>query len=74
VRGLTILPIFGAIKEYAETKVYLKKNGTPLHDEFDLLIGATAIANKLTLVTDNVSDFKFIKSLKVENWVIREKN
>lgn len=25
-----------------------------MHDEFDLLIGVTAVENKLTLVTDNV--------------------
>ena len=68
VKGLTVIPIFGIVKEYAETKVYLKKNGTPLHDEFDLIIGVTALANQLTLVTDNTKDFRFIKNLKLENW------
>lgn len=69
VNGLTIIPILGSVKEYAETKVYLRKNGTPMHDEFDLIIGVTALANELTLVTDNVKDFKYIKNLKIENWV-----
>ncbi|SRR5690554_1354510 len=58
VKGLTAIPIFGIVKEYAETKVYLRKNGTPLHDEFDLIIGVTARANELTLVTDNTKDFR----------------
>lgn len=71
VKGLTVIPIFGAIKEYAETKVLLRKRGTPMHDEFDLIIGVTAIANELTLVTDNVKDFKNIPFLKIENWFER---
>lgn len=72
VKGLTVIPIFGIVKEYAETKVYLRKNGTPLHDEFDLIIGVTALANELTLVTDNTKDFRFIKNLKLENWFDRK--
>lgn len=71
IKGLTIIPILGVVKEYAETKVYLRKNGTPMHDEFDLIIGITALANKLTLVTDNVKDFRYLKNLKIENWFER---
>lgn len=72
VKGLTIIPIFGVVTEYAKTKVYLKKNGTPLHDEFDLIIGITALANELILVTDNTRDFRFIEKLKIENWFQRK--
>ena|SRR5690554_3087411 len=72
VKGLTVIPIFGIVKEYAETKVYLRKNGTPLQDEFDLIIGVTALVNKLILVTDNTKDFRFIKNLKLENWFDRK--
>lgn len=72
VKGLTVIPIYGIVNQYAETKVYLRKNGTPLHDEFDLIIGVTAFANDLTLVTDNTKDFKFIKNLKLENWFDRK--
>lgn len=72
VNGLTIIPILGSIKEYAETKVYLRKKGTPMNDEFDLIIGVTAITNQLTLVTDNVKDFKHIKNIKTENWFERK--
>lgn len=62
VKGLTVIPIYGIVNQYAETKVYLRKNGTPLHDEFDLIIGVTALANDLTLVTDNTKDFKLSKT------------
>lgn len=72
VNGLTVIPIFGVANEYAETKVYLRKSGTPLHDEFDLIIGVTALVNELTLVTDNTKDFRFIKNLKLENWFDRK--
>ena len=72
VHGLTVIPIFGVVKEYAETKVYLRKKGTPLHDEFDLIIGVTAAVNELILVTDNTKDFRFIKNLKLENWFDRK--
>ncbi|MFY8188093.1 MAG: PIN domain-containing protein [Flavobacterium sp.] len=71
IEGLTVIPIFGIVKEYAQTKVYLNKNGTPLHDEFDLIIGVTALSNELTLVTDNVKHFRYIKNLKIENWFER---
>lgn len=72
IKGLSIIPIIGAVKKYAEIKVALRKNGTPVHDEFDLIIGATAVANKLVLVTDNIKDFRDIKGLKMENWFNRE--
>mgnify|MGYP001234669630 CR=1 FL=1 len=43
VSGLIIIPIFGIIEQYAKVKVLLCRNGTPLHDELDLIIGVTAL-------------------------------
>ena len=71
VSGLSIIPIFGSIKRYAKEKVRLRKIGKPMHDEFDLLIGVTAVENKLTLVTDNVKDFERLDGVKIENWFKR---
>jgi len=71
VNGLSIIPIVGSIKKYAKEKVRLRRLGKPMHDEFDLLIGVTAIENKLTLVTDNVSDFQNLNDIKIENWFTR---
>ena len=68
VNGLTVVSIYRVVREYAQTKVSLRRNGTPLHDEFDLIIGAIALANELILVTDNTKDFRYIKNLKLENW------
>lgn len=72
VRGLTIIPIFGIVDQYANNKVLLRKKGTPMHDEFDLIIGVTALANEMILVTDNIKDFRHIEYLKLENWVERK--
>jgi len=71
LRGLTIIPIFGSIKRYAVEKVRLRKIGKPINDEFDLLIGVTAIENQLILVTDNVKDFKLLNDIQIENWFER---
>jgi tRNA(fMet)-specific endonuclease VapC len=68
INGLSIIPIFGSIKKYAKEKVRLRKLGKPMNDEFDLLIGVTAIENKLILVTDNGKDFKRLDGIKIENW------
>ncbi len=74
VKGLAAIPIIGSVKKYAETKVQLRKKGTPMHDEFDLIIGVTALTNELTLVTDNIKDFRQIKGLKTENWFDRKQH
>lgn len=68
INGLSIIPIFGSINRYAKEKVRLRKIGKPINDEFDLLIGITAVENGLILVTDNVKDFQRIESIQIENW------
>jgi tRNA(fMet)-specific endonuclease VapC len=67
IKGLTVIPIYGSVKLYAKQKVKLRKAGKPI-DEFDLLIGVTAIQNKMTLVTDNVKHFQNLEELRIENW------
>ena len=72
LNGLSIIPIFGSIKRYAKEKVRLRKIGKPIHDEFDLMIGVTAVENKLILVTDNIKDFERLDGIKIENWFKRK--
>lgn len=64
----TVIPIFNSLDMYASQKARLKKSGNIL-DDFDLLIGATAIANNLVLVTRNVSDFLRLERIEIENWI-----
>jgi tRNA(fMet)-specific endonuclease VapC len=65
----TIIPIFNSLDIYAQEKARLRKKGIPL-DDFDLLIGATAIANRLVLITRNTSDFDRLKNIELENWTL----
>ena len=65
--NFTILPIITSLDIYAKEKTRLRKKGKPL-DDFDLLIGATAVSNNLTLVTKNISDFDRLDSIKIEDW------
>ncbi len=64
---IVILPIFDGIKIFAKEKAKLSKKGKIISD-FDLLIGATAIANKMIMVTRNVSEFSRMANIKIENW------
>ena len=57
----SILECFGSIK------AYLSKKGITV-DDFDLLIGSTAITCGYTLVTNNERHFKKIPDLKMVNW------
>ena len=70
--GLSIIPMFGSIRRYAKEKVRLRRMGKPIHDEFDLMIGVTAIQNKLTLITENRKDFDRLDGIKIENWFKRK--
>ncbi len=65
--GVTIIPIFSSFDIYAKEKARLRKLGQPV-DDFDLLIGATAIANDLIMVTNNLSHLGRIQGIKIEDW------
>jgi tRNA(fMet)-specific endonuclease VapC len=65
--GVQILPIFNALDLYASEKARLRKKGEPI-DDFDLLIGVSAIANEMILVTNNESHFGRISNIIIENW------
>ncbi len=55
--GLTILPVTDPIcRIYATEYVRLKREGNIIED-FDLLIGATAVHHDLVLLTNNVRHF-----------------
>ncbi|MFN0082883.1 MAG: type II toxin-antitoxin system VapC family toxin [Ferruginibacter sp.] len=65
--GVQVLPIYHSLDLYAKEKARLQKAGTPV-DDFDLLIGATSVTHKLTMVTNNISHFKRISGIKLEDW------
>lgn len=65
--GVKVVPIFHSLDLYAKEKSRLRKAGTTI-DDFDLLIGVTAVKHNLVLVTNNTNHFKGIKGIKLENW------
>ena len=69
--SMEILPIGKAIDCYASEKARLRLAGTPLEDDFDLLIGCTAIVYNMVMVTENWKDFKNLTGIKIENWIKR---
>lgn len=67
LRGIQILPIFPVLDIYASEKARLQKSGNII-DDFDLLIGATAVYFGLTMVTNNLSHFNRINEIKLADW------
>lgn len=56
-----------AATDYAEIRAALKKQGKMIGAN-DLLIAAHARCVGLTLVTNNVREFRRVPKLKIENW------
>ena len=67
---LAIEPIYPALPVYAETKAFLRKQGT-MTDDFDLLIGATALKHDMVLATENVKHLSHLPGITIENWINR---
>ena len=65
--GVKVLPIFHALDLYALEKARLRKGGIPI-DDFDLLIGVTAVTHSLIMVTNNVRHFERIVNIQLEDW------
>ena len=63
-----ILPIGATFYEFARQKAALRKKGRCVND-FDLLIGSTAIVNEIVLVTRNICDFNYMNGIEIENWI-----
>lgn len=68
INSIGIIPIISCLDVYAKEKARLRKQGTVV-DEFDLLIGSSAIANNMSLVTRNTKHFKRFKGVSLENWI-----
>ncbi len=62
-----VIPLYAAIDIFAREKVRLKKEGNLIPD-FDLIIGCSAVANNMIMVTSNIKHLERIKGIKIENW------
>lgn len=67
IRMFKVLPVYPCLRLYGGMKAELEAKGMRI-DEFDLLIGATAVFNKMVMVTSNVKHFERIPEIQIENW------
>lgn len=58
-----------AAKVYGEVRANLEKAGKPI-GSMDMLIGAHALSLGAALVTNNTTEFRQIKGLKVVDWSV----
>jgi tRNA(fMet)-specific endonuclease VapC len=56
-----------AAASYGRLRAQLEASGTLIGPN-DMLIAAHALSRGLTLVTDNVAEFRRVRGLKVESW------
>lgn len=67
--SVNIVPFSDAILLYAEERYRLRMLGQSIED-FDLLIGCTAVSENLIMVTNNAKHYSRIKGIRIENWVV----
>lgn len=68
IEAFEIVPFDGrCAREYGRLRQLLGSKGAIIGDR-DLMIAATAMANKAVLVTNNAKDFKRIPDLPFESW------
>jgi predicted nucleic acid-binding protein len=63
-----VLLIVPALEIFADQEAALRRSGRPI-DDFDILIGSTAVAHGLTFVTRNTRHFSGLVNLPLENWI-----
>jgi tRNA(fMet)-specific endonuclease VapC len=67
IPNFAVIPIYNSLDIYAKEKSKLRKQDL-LIDDFDILIGATSVANGLTMVTNNVAHLNRLDNIVVEDW------
>ena len=70
INKVSVIPIIEAVYLYGKEKVRLRNSGLMIND-FDLLIGCTAVENNFIMVTENIKEFQRISNINIENWVVR---
>ena len=64
---MKVIPIYDCLEIFGDAKAYLESQGTRV-DDFDLLIGATAVKNNYVMVTDNLKHLGRIPNIQITNW------
>lgn len=69
IQKFPVIPIYNSLDNYAKEKAKLRKQGL-LIDDFDILIGSTAVANNMVMVTNNVAHLSRLDNIIIEDWTI----
>lgn len=72
ISKFSVIPIYNSLDIYAKEKTRLRKQGLMI-DDFDILIGATAVANDMVMVTNNVAHLSRLDNISIEDWTISPK-
>jgi tRNA(fMet)-specific endonuclease VapC len=72
IKVIQVIPITQSLDIFAKEKIRLEKKGTPMHDNFDVLIAATALYHDFTLITNNTKHFTLFQGLDIEDWVAKQ--
>ena len=68
--SLEVVPFASlAAQSYGEVRASMEKTGNII-GPLDFLIAAHALSLKSILITNNISEFKRVKNLKVEDWTV----
>jgi tRNA(fMet)-specific endonuclease VapC len=70
IANINIIPFAVAIDYYAKEKARLRAAGEMISD-FDLLVGATAVQQNMTMVSNNVKHLSKIRGIDLVDWTLR---
>ena len=70
IEEFSTIPFAGLADDFAKQKNMLADKGQMI-DDFDIMIGASALKHGCVMVTENVKHFSRIENLTIENWVER---
>lgn len=62
-----VIPIYNSLERLCKRKSQTKKARLMI-DDFDILIGATSIANNMVMVTNNVTHLSRLDNIIIEEW------
>ena len=68
-----VIPIYNSLDIYAREKARLRKQGLII-DDFDILIGSTAVAHNMIMVTNNITHLNRLDRITIEDWTSLSKN
>lgn len=68
VQGIAILPVTSEVARwYGRTRAGLEAKGTPI-GPLDLIIASQALALGLTVITNDLGEFRRVPGLRCEDW------